>query len=344
MKAGRKSDDMGSAQGRKKAASIETRPLPDEADPAEAADAPGLEPEVRTRIVDAAWHGQRLDKALVGLAPEFSRSHLQHLIDGGHARLDGVVQASASRRVQAGQELSVELVPTEESRAFTPQPMALVVLHEDEHLLVVDKPAGLVVHPAPGHWSGTLLNGLLAHHAAAATLPRGGIVHRLDKDTSGLMLVGKSLPAVTALVRDIGARAVRRQYLAIAEGRLPAAAFDIDEPIGRDPRQRLRMAVVAGGRPARTSFEHVASDGALHGLRCTLHTGRTHQIRVHLRSAGLPLVGDALYGGRPALGLQRQALHAHVLRLEHPLSRAPLAFECPPPADFAAAWRQLGAD
>ncbi len=295
-----------------------------------AADAPV---EWRHGHVERALHGQRLDKALVALAPEFSRSHLQRLLEAGHVRVDDVVA-----QAQLG------LVPTDESRAFRPQPMALAVLHEDEHLLVVDKPAGLVVHPAPGHWQGTLLNGLLAHHAGAAALPRAGIVHRLDKDTSGVMMVGKTLPAVTALVRAIAAREVHRRYRAIAapgRGVVPAPAFSVDAPIGRDPVSRLRMAVVALGRPARTDFEIEAARDGFVGLRCTLHSGRTHQIRVHAASRGLPLVGDTLYGGRPALGLQRQALHAFELALLHPVEGHALAFRCEPPADFAAAWAAL---
>jgi 23S rRNA pseudouridine1911/1915/1917 synthase len=292
--------------------------------------------ETRHGVVATAQHAARLDKALVALAPEFSRSHLQHLLAAGHVRVDGQAAATASRRVRAGQRLEVDLVPTDESRAYTPQAMALAVLFEDEHLIVLDKPAGLVVHPAPGNWSGTLLNGLLAHHTLAATLPRGGIVHRLDKDTSGVMMVGKTLPAVTALVRDIAAREVQRNYLALAHGAV--ASQRIDTPIARDPAVRVRMAVVPGGKAARTDVEALALLGGVSALRCTLHTGRTHQIRVHLAWRGHPLLADAVYGGKPALGLQRQALHAVRLQLAHPVTREVLVFECNPPADFAAAW------
>jgi 23S rRNA pseudouridine1911/1915/1917 synthase len=307
-----------------------------------AADVP---PERRRGLIERERHGQRLDKALVDLAPEFSRSHLQRLLEAGHVRLDGAIRSTASQRVKAGQVLEVELVPTDESRAFRPQPMALALLHEDEHLLVLDKPVGLVVHPAPGHWQGTLLNGLLAHHPGAASLPRAGIVHRLDKDTSGVMMVGKTLPAVTALVRAIAAREVQRRYCAIAAlgpgGVPPPPRFSVEAPIGRDPVSRLRMAVVVTGRPARTDFELQHRCDGFFGLRCTLHSGRTHQIRVHAASRGLPLVSDALYGGRPALGLQRQALHAHELSLAHPVSGQALSFRSELPADFAAAWAAL---
>jgi 23S rRNA pseudouridine1911/1915/1917 synthase len=201
------------------------------------------------------------------------------------------------------------------------------------------------VHPAAGNWSGTLLNGLLAHCSGAATLPRAGIVHRLDKDTSGLMVVGKTLPAVTALVRAIAAREVHREYLALVHGRLPQASLHIDVPLARDPQSRVRMAVVASGKPAQTDVTRIAwaetDDGLVTAVRCKLHTGRTHQIRVHLASRGHPLVADVLYGGRLALGMQRQALHAVRLGLAHPQTGANLMFEAPLPADLAAAWQRV---
>ena len=297
--------------------------------------------EVREAVVDRLQHGLRLDKALVALAPEFSRSWLQQLIERGHVQLDGQVQTAASRKLKVRQQIRLALVPTAESLAFRPEVMALDIVYEDAHLLVVNKPAGLVVHPAAGHWSGTLLNGLLAHHPASATLPRAGIVHRLDKDTTGLMVVAKTLQAMTALVRRIAAHDVRRIYLALAHGRVAWAFAAIDAPVGRDPASRLRMAVVATGKAARTDVERLTVTGEISALRCKLHTGRTHQIRVHLSSRGHALVGDVLYGGKPALGMLRQALHAAELAFDHPEDGRALVFKAPLPADLAAAWAQV---
>jgi len=303
------------------------------------------QPERRVAAVHADWHGERLDKVLVRLAPEFSRSHLQQLIDGGHVRLAGQVARQASRRVVAGQALQLDLVPTAQSTAFRAEPVPLDVVYEDAHLLVIDKPAGLVVHPAAGNWSGTLLNGLLARDPAAAALPRAGIVHRLDKDTSGLMVVARTLPAQTALVRAIAARDVHRQYLALVHGEVSPLLDHVEAPIGRDPVSRVRMAVVAGGKWARTDLERLAVLGrgraGVSAVRCVLHSGRTHQIRVHLASQGHPLLADAVYGGKPALGLQRQALHAQRLAFAHPISGAAMDFETALPADLAAAWHHV---
>jgi 23S rRNA pseudouridine1911/1915/1917 synthase len=304
-----------------------------------AAEPEALEPERRAWLVDPAAHGLRIDKLLASLAGEFSRSHLQEVIAQGHVVLDGAAVTTASRRVKAGQRLQVTLWPTAQALAFRAEAMPLAIQFEDDHLLVLDKPAGLVVHPAAGNWSGTLLNGLLAHHAAAAGLPRAGIVHRLDKDTSGLMVVAKTLPAMTALVRAIAARQVQRVYHALAHGVPTWSDLVIDAPIGRDPHVRTRMAVVAGGKPARTDVVCLARGRSASGLECTLHSGRTHQIRVHLASRGHPLVGDSLYGGSPQWGLQRQGLHAVRLAFGHPIGGQRLAFSCPPPADLALAWQ-----
>ena len=306
----------------------------------------------RTHRVEVAQHGQRLDVVCAALAPEFSRSHVKQLIEEGLLTVDGQVQSTPSRKAQLGQALVLTLRPTAQSQAFQAEAMDLPIVFEDAHLLVVNKPVGMVVHPAAGNWTGTLMNGLLAHHAGAAALPRAGIVHRLDKDTSGLMVVGKSLEAVTALSRAIAAREVSRQYQAIVHGAV-AARQSIDAPIGRDPATRVRMAILASGKPARTDVELRASgtwtgapgqgERPVSGVWCTLHTGRTHQIRVHLSSRKHPLLGDALYGGAPALGMNRQALHAARLAFRHPITGQDLVFEAPLPADMAAAWAQLGA-
>ncbi|MCV0441233.1 MAG: RluA family pseudouridine synthase [Hydrogenophaga sp.] len=296
--------------------------------------------ETRDCEVPAAMHGWRVDRALARLIPEFSRSYLQQLMADGAVTLRGAARFKPAARVAAGERLLVELRPTQQAQAFVPQAMALDIVFEDAHLLVIHKPAGLVVHPAAGHWTGTLLNGLLAHHAGAAGLPRAGIVHRLDKDTSGLMLVGKSRAAVDALVRAIAAREVNRQYLALAHG--PWKGFveqGVDQPIGRDVHNRLRMAVVRGGeggagKPAQTTVRLLEGSAQACLVACKLHTGRTHQIRVHMAWLGHPLIGDTLYGGRVMWGMNRQALHAARLKLDHPISGEALLFRSTPPQDM----------
>ena len=300
--------------------------------------------EIRAHAVTLEQHGERLDKLLTSIAPEFSRAHLQGLVADGRVQVDGKVSSTSSAKVKAGMRVQVELVRPAHELAFKPETIPLNIVYEDEHVLVVDKPAGLVVHPAAGNWSGTLLNGLLARDPAAVALPRAGIVHRLDKDTSGLMVVGRTLPAVTGLMRDIASRVVSRKYLALVHGRLKLDQDSIEAPIGRDPKVRVRMAVIHTGKWAKTDIDLVAYDQGIGAVRCTLHTGRTHQIRVHLAFRGHPLVSDELYGGRPALGMARQALHAAHLAFKHPITGEPLRFDSAPPADFQQAWAQIVGD
>ncbi|KGG99634.1 pseudouridine synthase [Comamonas thiooxydans] len=300
------------------------------------------EVENREFTVAAEHHGQRVDKVLALGVSEFSRSYLQQLLADGAVTLNGKVLLKPSVKVAVGDRLSVEMRPTQQSMAFQPETMDLQVVYEDEDLLVINKPAGLVVHPAPGNWTGTLLNGLLARDEKARQVPRAGIVHRLDKDTSGLMVVARNRSTMDALIKMIAARDVSRQYLALAHKQWGSRKRrEVDAPIGRDPRNRLRMAVVDlnlhPGKQARTDFDLLDGDAAHSLVRCTLHTGRTHQIRVHMASLGHPLIADTLYGGQPEGGLERQALHAFRLAFEHPVTKKPLVHYAPLPQDMAGA-------
>jgi 23S rRNA pseudouridine1911/1915/1917 synthase len=353
----------------------------DELDEASFADADLPSPDaahltvLREFITSHDHHHQRLDRVLTQLLPDSSRSFLQQLIDSGDVLVDGAPATKAANKINAGSHLSIQLRPLPQDTAFHPDTAVakqLVVVYEDPHLMVINKAPGMVVHPAAGNWSGTLLNGLLAHHECHRLLPRAGIVHRLDKDTSGLMVVARTREAMDALIRMIAAREVKRQYLALAhypwQGVSPR---HVSQPIGRDPRNRQRMAVVDlaqyPGKEAMTDFELLAnsehtvqyqravepkkalkyspdelSADAYCLLRCNLHTGRTHQIRVHAAFVHHPLIADTIYGGRSAGGLERQGLHAERLAFIHPITGQELSFEAGLPPDMLAACRAVG--
>lgn len=285
--------------------------------------------------------GERLDKVIAKLIPQFSRGRLQQWITAGHVSVDGMTGRN-KMTVLGGEEVVVHPQPAPEDAAFLPEAMELDVVFEDKSILVINKPAGLVVHPAAGNWSGTLLNGLLHHCSALSGVPRAGIVHRLDKDTSGLMVVAKTLEAQTDLVRQLQARTVKREYLALVWGK-PNLSGTIDLPMARHPRDRIKMAVSESmsAKPAVTHFRRIAT-GALDGkavslVECRLETGRTHQIRVHLAHLGFPLVGDTLYGKQHLAGyFHRQALQARLLGLIHPTTHKERTWEVPLAADIAA--------
>ena len=314
--------------------------VPDEAETS-------LDVELRQIIVPVGNHANRLDKTLAALVPEFSRSYLQQLIEAGGVLVKGHKNLKTSTKVKAGDDLSIELRPTPQSQAFKPEVMALDIVYQDDHLLVINKPAGLVVHPAPGNWSGTLLNGLLAHDIQASFMPRAGIVHRLDKDTSGLMVVARQRQTMDQLVGMIAARTVSREYVALGHAAwLGAKTRQVEVPIGRDPRNRLRMAVVDldknAGKLASTVISLLDTSDTYCVVKCILHTGRTHQIRVHMAHLGHPLVSDELYGGQCAGNLGRQALHACKLAFAHPVTGKPMEFKSPMPPDLLQAMTGFG--
>ena len=288
--------------------------------------------------VPAACGGERLDRILAQLLPQHSRNRLQSWVRDGRVRLAGVPLTETKRKLWGGEEIEIDAAPDEQLEASAPEDIPLDIVFEDDTLLVINKPAGLVVHPGNGNWHGTLLNALLHHVPALAGIPRAGIVHRLDKDTSGLLVVAKTLAAQTDLVRQLQARTVKRRYRALARGEVERDGL-VDAPIGRHPTQRTRMAVVKNGKPSRTHYHVLERFIGCTLIDCALETGRTHQIRVHMASIGHPLVGDTVYGGgasRIPVGahFHRQALHAFRLGLIHPASGRPMQWTAPLPDDF----------
>lgn len=293
--------------------------------------------------------GMRFDQVLAKLLPEYSRSRLQEWIAAGQASLNGATVA-AKQKVWGGEAIVVLPQAHPSEQPHQAEDIALDIVYEDDALLVINKPAGLVVHPGSGNWEGTLLNALLHHAPQLAAVPRAGIVHRLDKDTSGLLVVAKTLTAQTALVRQLQARSVKREYLALAYGELRHGGT-VDEPVGRHPTQRVKMAVVENGKQAVTHYQVEERFPGCTLVRCRLETGRTHQIRVHLAHIGHPLVGDSVYlkGAHkcpPQLrallhGFPRQALHATRLALEHPVTGQIMEWHAPLPQDMMQLLRQL---
>lgn len=283
--------------------------------------------------------GLRLDAALARLFSEHSRSRLARWIAQGLVRIDARSASDGRRKVAGGEHIEILLAEEARTPEHLAESIALDIVFEDDFILVVNKPAGLVVHPGNGNESGTLMNALLHHAPTLAGLERAGIVHRLDKDTTGLMVVAKTASAQTALVRQLAARSVSRLYQALAHGRIERAGT-VDAPLGRHPQQRTKIAVLKHGREARTHYRPLEHFATATLLECRLETGRTHQIRVHLASIGHPLVGDPVYGrkqtpdGRLA-AFRRQALHAWQLALIHPQSGAAMSWQAPLPADFA---------
>ena len=294
--------------------------------------------------VPPALGGLRLDQALARMFPQYSRNRLQAWLRAGHIRIDGL--PSGQRRLVAGGE-RIDVAPPRAPGAAAPaaQRMPLAVMFEDRDLMVIDKPPGLVVHPGAGVPDRTLLNALLAHAPELASVPRAGIVHRLDKDTSGLLVVAKNVSAQARLAEQLATRAVRRVYLALVQGDPPASGT-IDAPVGRDSRARTRMAVTRRGKEARTRYRVLERFGHAALVECRLETGRTHQIRVHFQFIRHPLVGEPVYrrGTRRGISFGRQALHAAELELVHPRTGKKMSWRSPLPPDMAALLERLRRD
>jgi 23S rRNA pseudouridine1911/1915/1917 synthase len=300
-------------------------------------------------VVPDDYAGLRLDQALVKFFPEYSRSRLQEWITQQQVKVNGDF-ATTKQKVWGGEKLEVLPQSHPAEQPYLAEDIALDIVYEDDTILVINKPVGLVVHPGSGNWEGTLLNALLHYAPQLAEVPRAGIVHRLDKDTSGLLVVAKTIPAQTALVRQLQERSVKREYLALVHGELRHGGV-VDEPIDRHPTQRVKMAVVEKGKPAVTRYQVEERFPSCTLLRCTLETGRTHQIRVHMAHIKHPLVGDSVYqkGAQKCVpelrtllnSFPRQALHATRLALEHPVSGETMEWHVPLPEDMTQLLRQI---
>ena len=297
----------------------------------------------------------RLDQAVAELFPDYSRTRLKEWILAGHVFVDGVVADKPRAKILGGETVTIEAQIEEEER-WLAQDIALDIVYEDDDILVINKPAGLVVHPGAGNPDGTILNALLYHYPAIVDVPRAGIVHRLDKDTTGLMVVAKSVPAQTHLVNSLQARAITREYEAIAFGAMTAGGL-VDAPIKRHATKRTHMAVDPAGKPAVTHYRVMEKFRAHTRLRLRLETGRTHQIRVHMAHLNHPLVGDPVYCGRPRppknatpelmamfKSFKRQALHAAMLKLTHPITGEEMCWRAPVPVDMVALTHALRED
>lgn len=298
-----------------------------------------------TATVEPGQAGLRLDQAAAELFADFSRGRLQKWIRSGELKVDGQ-RLKPTYKVMGGERLHLDAQVRQEGEVVA-QDIPLDILHSDDDVIVLNKPAGLVVHPAAGNWDGTLQNALLHFDSSLAGLPRAGIVHRLDKETSGVMVVARSLRAHTSLVQQLQNRTMKRVYRALALGDVVTGGM-VDAPIGRHPRDRKRMAVVASGKPAVSHYRVLKRFGELTSLEVSLETGRTHQIRVHMAHLGFPLAGDPVYGRKPRRGtltevqyealraFPRQALHACSLKFEHPASGVSVQFLASLPADMDA--------
>jgi 23S rRNA pseudouridine1911/1915/1917 synthase len=294
--------------------------------------------DVRSLVIPDAQGGQRLDQALAALLPEFSRNRIQNWIRARRISVDEA-WGTTKMKVSGGEAVRVEVEPEPGATPDTPEDIPIDVVFEDPVLMVINKPAGLVVHPGSGNPRGTLLNALLHRVPQVAELPRAGIVHRLDKDTSGLMVVAKTLVSHTDLVRQLQARTVKREYLALVYGEVDRAGT-VNAPLARDPFNRTKRTVHHEGKEAVTHYDVVERFPGTTLVRCALETGRTHQIRVHMQYIGHPLVGDTVYAASRRslhrIPFPRQALHAERLGLLHPITREAMQWECPLPPDFAS--------